>query len=360
VNGERPSGYNTLELPAIFVPDGNPDNISAADIVSTVGPRAAVMFRAIFVSDGSELAPPGYQCVEFGRMALPGQPTAKRANGNRRVPGSGAASAGATWSVAGRTTAVAGRATNTASVPGQPPAASPTAGAEYDGSAAAMAWLADYRYPDIGATMKAWNALSDPRATMAALEAVSGRNPVVGEDTDPTGNLHAYVNNDPFNNVDPSRLIGYGLGSVNAGLQGKLRGGSGSITQVQAVIVAPPPQSVAGGPADDPSLTAARYLTAGRKAVSQAISSAIANILNNQNQGDRPEIPVDPGFTEPALEKMNTRGISPADVKSALSGPKNVATGENGNTVVTGKNGVTVIVDRVTNEVISVFRPGAR
>jgi hypothetical protein len=53
-----------------------------------------------------------------------------------------------------------------------------------------------------------------------------------------------------------------------------------------------------------------------------------AAILNNQNQGDRPEVPVDPGFTEPALEKMNSRGISPSDVQSVLSGPKNVATGE--------------------------------
>jgi muramidase (phage lysozyme) len=44
---DRPYGHNTLKLPAIFIPDGNPNNISTADILRIIGPHA-VMIRAIF------------------------------------------------------------------------------------------------------------------------------------------------------------------------------------------------------------------------------------------------------------------------------------------------------------------------
>jgi hypothetical protein len=57
---------------------------------------------------------------------------------------------------------------------------------------------------------------------------------------------------------------------------------------------------------------------------------------------------------------MNRRGISPADVKVALAKPQRTHVGESGNTIVSGENGVTVVVDPVTNEVLSVFRPGGR
>jgi hypothetical protein len=67
---DRPYGHNTLKLPAIFIPDGNPDNISTADILRIIGPHA-VMIRAIFTPDGSDAPPPGYPWVELGPMTLP-------------------------------------------------------------------------------------------------------------------------------------------------------------------------------------------------------------------------------------------------------------------------------------------------
>ncbi|HME20099.1 MAG TPA: septal ring lytic transglycosylase RlpA family protein [Acetobacteraceae bacterium] len=39
--------------------------------------------------------------------------------------------------------------------------------------------LGSYGYPDIVAAMAAWNALSDPRVTLAALDAASASNPIV-------------------------------------------------------------------------------------------------------------------------------------------------------------------------------------
>ena len=42
---------------------------------------------------------------------------------------------------------------------------------------AARAWLAGYTYPDVGAAIAAWNALSDHRARMAPLDALSVSNP---------------------------------------------------------------------------------------------------------------------------------------------------------------------------------------
>lgn len=42
-------------------------------------------------------------------------------------------------------------------------------GADYDGTAGAVAWHAGYPYPDIAAAMKTWNLLSDPHAMKISL-----------------------------------------------------------------------------------------------------------------------------------------------------------------------------------------------
>lgn len=77
----RSFGHDTLTLPALFIPDGNPDNL-AAGIVSAIGPHAVVI-PAIFIPDGYDGPRQGYPWIEFGRMTLPGRATT--ASGPRRA-----------------------------------------------------------------------------------------------------------------------------------------------------------------------------------------------------------------------------------------------------------------------------------
>jgi hypothetical protein len=130
MDDQRPYGHDTLTLRAIFIPDGNPDNVSAADILRTIGPHA-VTFPAVFVPDGSPL--PGYPWVQFGRMTLPEPKAAKAPAGTSRTS--------------------------------RPPSRRDTAD---PGDAARQTWVgwpaeaADDRAGGVG--------LSDPRATSAAFE----------------------------------------------------------------------------------------------------------------------------------------------------------------------------------------------
>jgi hypothetical protein len=55
----RPHGYDTLKLRAVFVPEGNPDKTSMADVTAALG-HDAVKIPAIFVPDGSAGPRPGY------------------------------------------------------------------------------------------------------------------------------------------------------------------------------------------------------------------------------------------------------------------------------------------------------------
>ena len=74
--------------------------------------------------------------------------------------------------------------------PADRPGAAPADGGDAVG-ADSEARLAAYSYPNTGAAMKAWNALSDPRATLAALDAASGANPVVRSLAEDRGNAAA-------------------------------------------------------------------------------------------------------------------------------------------------------------------------
>ncbi len=52
MNEDRPFGHDTLKLRAVFVPKGNPGNISAAGITDHLG-HDVLRLRAIFIPDGN-------------------------------------------------------------------------------------------------------------------------------------------------------------------------------------------------------------------------------------------------------------------------------------------------------------------
>ncbi len=71
MDDDRPFGYDTLKLRAVFVPQDNPDKISPADITAALG-YDAVKIPAIFVPDGSDMPRPGYPYVHVGRYVMRG------------------------------------------------------------------------------------------------------------------------------------------------------------------------------------------------------------------------------------------------------------------------------------------------
>ena len=135
-------------------------------------------FRAMWIPDDYQGPPPGYPWIEVGRMALPPKSKSAGARANRAASSNGITAAGATVAGTGQRTDAPGPDAAAASAPGdvigQFVGDARTAGAGDDRAAAARAWLAGCMYPDVGATMKAWNALSDPRVTLTALDALFG------------------------------------------------------------------------------------------------------------------------------------------------------------------------------------------
>lgn len=51
-NSDRSFGYDALKLRAVFIPEGNPDNVTAADITEHLG-HDVLRIRAIFIPDGN-------------------------------------------------------------------------------------------------------------------------------------------------------------------------------------------------------------------------------------------------------------------------------------------------------------------
>ena len=95
--------------------------------------------------------------------------------------------------------------------------------------------------------------------------------------------------------------------------------------------------------------------------------SCMSNAPPDQNGSPgAPGKPIPPegppySYTPDTLAKMNNRGISPQDVNNALGSYGDAYNNpESGNDVFVGNNGVTVIVDPVSGEIVSTFRPGAR
>lgn len=68
MDNDRPFGYDSLKLRVVFIPEGNPENISAADIAGYLG-HDVLRIRAVFIPDGSGIARPGYPYVSVGRYA---------------------------------------------------------------------------------------------------------------------------------------------------------------------------------------------------------------------------------------------------------------------------------------------------
>jgi hypothetical protein len=63
-NPDRPFDYDTLKLPAVFVPDSDKDQVSSGDINRALG-SDAVRIPAVFVPEGG--SPPGYPYESIGR-----------------------------------------------------------------------------------------------------------------------------------------------------------------------------------------------------------------------------------------------------------------------------------------------------
>jgi hypothetical protein len=147
----EPIGRDRVELPCIFIPDGD-----QGPLPSSAFGRDTVEFRCIFVPGSHDEPRPGYPWVEFGWLTLDPAPTA---GGFKRTASAStdAAVAAADQAAARRTTALS--------------PATPASGVSPAGE------LSRYAEPDIAATVALWHALSDPRATLATLDAVSTTGP---------------------------------------------------------------------------------------------------------------------------------------------------------------------------------------
>lgn len=186
--------------------------------------------------------------------------------------------------------------------------------------------------------------------------------------------------------------------------------------KAQLVMPVPPPPAVLGLRSGDPSRAAARYLTQGWKAVTEAAKNAIGSIvsaepkdwadsvipdniaagrttgqmrsdgaastapdpiiLNNQTPGDKPAtaptgrkegpITVAPGTNQPtkiggriytghSLDRMQGRGVTPSAVEDAINNGEATPGNTPDTTVHTGRNGV-VVVTGSSGQVITVIR----
>jgi hypothetical protein len=142
----EPIGRDRVELPCIFIPDGD-----QGPLPSSAFGRDTLELRCIFVSDGHDEPRPGYPWIEFGWLTLDPAPGG-RAFKRTASASTDAAVAAADQAAAKRTAALS--------------PATPASGE-----------LSRYAEPDIAATMALWHALSDPRASLATLDAASTTGP---------------------------------------------------------------------------------------------------------------------------------------------------------------------------------------
>jgi hypothetical protein len=153
-------------------------NISAADIVSAIGPHA-VTFPAVFIPDGYDGPRLGYPWIELGRMTLPGRRVAAHGLSDRGTSAPDLAAAGVSRSGAVDATTAPYAPMAAVPVVGEIPGeanGAEVAGMIARGSDGAVRWRGSG--PDIAAAMAAWTAMSDPRVMLAALDAASASNPV--------------------------------------------------------------------------------------------------------------------------------------------------------------------------------------
>lgn len=69
---ERPWGYDTLRLQAVFVGDGERGSVAGTDITSAIG-YAALKVPAVFVPEGANVARPFYPYVPIGSYVWRGE-----------------------------------------------------------------------------------------------------------------------------------------------------------------------------------------------------------------------------------------------------------------------------------------------
>ena len=186
-------------------------------------------------------------------------------------------------------------------------------------------------------------------------------------------NRYAYVGNDPVNFRDPLGLFdpaGFEAGLTEAGeaeaiglgpedpLADAVALGALAYGLEQSLTAPDPataPQASAGGGGSKQG-GGGQQCTGGSAGGGGGGSGGGAS-----GGGGGPPIPPQSpySFTKQALQKMNSRYISPGDVDSAL---KNLArpgyvNPESGNNVFDGANGVRVVVDPVTDEIVSLHVP---
>jgi hypothetical protein len=149
----EPSGRDGPELRCIFIPDGyqgpRPDYAFGHDTLE---------LRCSFIRDEYDGPRPGYPWIEFGRMTLDPAPAA---GASKRTASETSSAAVATADQAG-----------TAAGPTMAPLPASSGSGEFGGRRRMppVGQLGDNGSPDITATMALWNALSDPRAILAAAD----------------------------------------------------------------------------------------------------------------------------------------------------------------------------------------------
>jgi muramidase (phage lysozyme) len=205
VADDRPFGYDTLKLRAVFVPEGNPDKISTADITAALG-HDVVKIPAIFVPDGSGIPRPGYPYEYFGRYAWSEDGGVDMLESAPGGPGAGGWAAGPMQGAGDTDDAPSGRP---AARPLPPTPALPQA----------------QRYVDpVKTAVAAWraiNMLSPPSQPTISPTADGPGDTVTRPDTGPgeaagSSDLSAPPQNDPPNRTDPLGPTGNPQGNGQA------------------------------------------------------------------------------------------------------------------------------------------------
>jgi hypothetical protein len=160
----QPIGRDRLDLPCIFVPESH-----RGPRPSHAFGRGTVEFRCIFMPDDYAGPRPGYPWIEFGRMTR--DPATATGPFDEAASETSSAAAGPTMARASETPGSGKSGTHPPATDSSGPRRTPPGGG-----------LGSYGSPDITATMALWNWLSDRRAILAALDAVSTTGPDLKRD----------------------------------------------------------------------------------------------------------------------------------------------------------------------------------
>jgi hypothetical protein len=161
-------------IPCIWIPDGEGTGSGATAQsygAAGISGRDRLEIRAIFIPDGYDGKRPGYPWVEVGRMTPGQRPATNQATAARGAPLRPDDPAAATGRAIASGAVGPDPEAGPASSPGQTLDATATGSTADDGVTTV--------FPDIAATIRSWNAVLDPRAALAGLDATSPSNPIV-------------------------------------------------------------------------------------------------------------------------------------------------------------------------------------